>query len=122
MTRHTCGARPKDKASIFFVGLPEAHPDLEANSGDGFVMITADSNLGVVDIYDRHPLIPYPVHAPDWIHLDTSPLHAEKLASGCCRGVDEFELYPVSKAVGNVRNQGAHLIKETSAKGQAPAE
>ena len=36
---------------------------------------------------------------------------AEELALECCQPTEEFEWYPVSTAVGNVRNQGAELIK-----------
>jgi putative SOS response-associated peptidase YedK len=81
------------------------------NGRDGFVIITAASDQGMVDIHDRKPLVLSTAHAREWIDSETSVLRAEELARGCCRPAEDFRWYPVGKSVGNVKNQGADLIR-----------
>ena len=48
--------RLKTQAPMFFAALAEVHTGLEPHEGDGFVIITAASDQGMVDIHDRRPL------------------------------------------------------------------
>jgi putative SOS response-associated peptidase YedK len=105
----------KDQKPMFFAGLAEVHYGLEPDERDGFVIITAASDQGMVDIHDRKPLVLSTEHAREWIDSETSVLRAEELARGCCRPAEDFRWYPVGKAVGNVRHQGPELIEEVSA-------
>ncbi|WP_419735649.1 SOS response-associated peptidase family protein [Pseudomonas sp. COR18] len=102
--------RLKSQAPMFFAALAQVHPGLEPHEGDGFVIITAASDQGMVDIHDRRPLVLSPEHAREWIDPDLSPTRAEDIAKNLCLPVDDFEWYPVGTAVGNVKNQGAELI------------
>lgn len=102
--------RLKSQAPMFFAALAQVHPGLEPHEGDGFVIITAASDQGMVDIHDRRPLVLAPEHAREWIDPELSPARAEDIAKNLCLSVEEFEWYPVSTTVGNVRNQGAELI------------
>ncbi|QXI26404.1 SOS response-associated peptidase family protein [Pseudomonas vanderleydeniana] len=102
--------RLKSQAPMFFAALAQVHAGLEPHEGDGFVIITAASDQGMVDIHDRRPLVLAPEHAREWIDPDLSPARAEGIAKNLCLPVDDFEWYPVGTAVGNVKNQGAELI------------
>lgn len=53
----------KSQAPMFFAAQAEVHPGLEHHEGDGFVIITAASDQGIVDIQDRHPVVFSPEHA-----------------------------------------------------------
>lgn len=55
----------------------------------------------MMDIHDRRPVVLAVDHSREWLYPNTSPLHAENLASGCRRAIGEVEWYPVTKAVGN---------------------
>ncbi|WP_425357923.1 SOS response-associated peptidase family protein [Pseudomonas asplenii] len=102
--------RLKNQAPMFFAALAQVHPGLAPHEGDGFVIITAASDQGMVDIHDRRPLVLSPEHAREWIDPDLSPTRAEDIAKTLCLPVDDFEWYPVGTAVGNVKNQGAEMI------------
>ena len=85
---------------------------MEEQEGDGFVIITADSDQGMLDIHDRRPLVLPPDLAREWIEPGISPERAEELVSNLALPVQAFEWHAVDRAVGNVRNEGAHLIEQ----------
>lgn len=95
---------------MFFGALAQVHPGLDPQDGDGFVIITAASDQGMVDIHDRKPLVLTPKHAREWIEPGLTPGRAEEIAKECCQPVDVFEWFRVGTSVGNVRSQGAGLI------------
>lgn len=99
---------------MFFAGLAEVHEGLKADVRDGFVIITAGSDEGMVDIHDRKPLVLSPEHAREWVDSDTSPERARELVMEHCRPATDFHWYKVDEDVGNVRNQGSHLIHPLS--------
>lgn len=86
----------------------------EPRDGDGFVIITAASEAGMIDIHDRRPLVLPAECAARWMDPELSPDEAENIALEHGLSVDEFDWYPVSKAVGNVRNEGSELIRPSS--------
>ena len=87
---------------------------IDPREADGFVIITASSGAGMLDIHDRRPLVFSPECAAHWLDQELSPTEAEDLATehGLC--VDDFDWYPVGRAVGNVRNDGPQLIERIS--------
>ena len=95
---------------MFFGALAQVHPGLDPREGDGFVIITASSDQGMVDIHDRKPLVLTPENAREWIEPDLTPGRAEEIAKECCQPVDDFDWFRVGISVGNIRNQGADLI------------
>lgn len=103
--------RLKSQAPMFFAALAEVHPGLEPHEGDGFVIITAASDQGMVDIHDRRPVVLAPEHAREWMETTLDPQRAEELALTLCQPTEGLEWYPVNVAVGNVKNQGPSLIK-----------
>ncbi|MFU5241316.1 SOS response-associated peptidase [Pseudomonas aeruginosa] len=88
-------------------------PGLDDEPGEqhGFVIITADSAGGMVDIHDRRPVVLSPDLAREWLDPATPPERAEQIALNQGEPSESFTWYPVSRDVGNVRNQGPQLIE-----------
>ncbi|MCD5990114.1 SOS response-associated peptidase family protein [Pseudomonas sp. CDFA 553] len=102
--------RLKNQAPMFYGGLAQVTPGLEPREDDGFVVITAESDQGMVDIHDRRPLVLTPEHANEWLDPELDPDRAREIAETLCRPTEDFEWFPVDRAIGNVRNQGPDLI------------
>ena len=103
--------RLKSQTPMFFAALAEVHTGLEPHEGDGFVIITAASEQGMVDIHDRRPVVFSPEHAREWMGSNLDRKVAVDLALICCQPTEDFEWYPVGKGVGHVKNQGSDLIR-----------
>ena len=104
--------RLRDGLPMFFAAIGQHPPENgEPGAGDGFVIITADAEGGMVDIHTRRPIVLAPDMAREWIDLDTTKRRAEEILVQHCRPEDEFEWYPVDKAVGSVRNDSPELIQ-----------
>ncbi|MFU0780961.1 MAG: SOS response associated peptidase (SRAP) [Citrobacter braakii] len=72
------------------------------------------ADKGLVDIYDRQPLVVLPVlpeAAREWMKQDLGGKEAAEIAADCVVPADKFIWHAVTRAVGNVKNQGADLIK-----------
>lgn len=100
-----------DGAPLYFAALAEVHQDIEPSERDGFVIITAAADQGLVDIHDRKPLVLTPEVAREWLDPATSLDRAAAIVESGCRPAEDFRWYPVGKAVGNVRNQGPELLE-----------
>ncbi|HBN8365193.1 TPA: SOS response-associated peptidase [Pseudomonas aeruginosa] len=87
-------------------------PGLDDEPGEqhGFVIITADSAGGMVDIHDRRPVVLSPELAREWLDPATPAERAEQIVLLPGEPSEEFTWYAVDPAVGNVRNQGPHLV------------
>ena len=103
--------RLKSQTPMFFAALAEVHTGLEPHERDGFVIITAASDQGMVDIHDRRPVVFAPEQALQWIGTDLNQEGSEDLALSCCQPTEDFEWFQVGKAIGNVINQGHELIR-----------
>lgn len=75
------------------------------------MIITADSAGGMVDIHDRRPVTFSPKLAREWLDPHTPKERAEQMVLHQGECTESFEWFQVNKAVGNVRNQGAGLLK-----------
>lgn len=116
--------RPEAKAALLhherrwrtaiFAALAEVHQGLEPDERDGFVVITAAADQGLVDIHDRKPLVLSPETAREWLDPATSGERLEAIVDVGCRPAQDFQWFPVGKAVGNVKNQGHELIEPVS--------
>lgn len=100
---------------LYIAALAEVHSGLEPDERDGFVIITAAADEGLVDIHDRKPLVLTPAAAKEWLDPHTQTARAEEIVRDGCRPATDFKWYPVSKMVGNVRNQGQELIEPVAA-------
>ncbi|WP_457975536.1 SOS response-associated peptidase [Pseudomonas aeruginosa] len=85
--------------------------DDEQDERHGFVIITADSAGGMVDIHDRRPVVLSPDLAREWLDPATPPERAEQIVLNQGEPSESFRWYTVSRDVGNVRNQGPQLIE-----------
>ncbi|AXU98014.1 hypothetical protein CI789_22655 (plasmid) [Erwinia persicina] len=101
--------QPRDKTPLFFAAIghaPYRTGTLQDESREGFVIVTAASDRGLVDIHDRMPLVLTPPSALEWLDDGTSREAAvELMRSGAVPSAD-FVCHPVSKAVGSVKHQG----------------
>lgn len=78
---------------------------------EGFLIVTAAADKGLVDIHDRRPLVLVPDAAREWMKQDVSSKEAEEIAADGAVSADHFIWHPVTRAVGNVKNQGPELIE-----------
>ena len=101
--------RRRDGAPILCAAIGQ-FPIEEPREDDGFVIITADSEGGMVDVHDRRPIVFSPELAREWLDPATPKERAEQMALFQGEPTEVFEWFKVSTAVGNVRNQGATLI------------
>lgn len=83
----------------------------ELSEHEGFVIITADSHGGMVDIHDRRPVVFPPDLAQEWLDPTTPKERAEAMILHQGEPSEIFEWFPVSKDVGNVRNDRPDLIE-----------
>ena len=96
---------------LFFAAIGKAPFDKE-DENEGFVIVTAASDQGLLDIHDRRPLVLTAEAALAWMSEDTTPVQASEIAHDGAVPAKDFAWHPVTKAVGNVKNQGAELIDE----------
>jgi putative SOS response-associated peptidase YedK len=94
---------------VFFAALGHAPFDRD-DAAQGFVIVTAASDKGLVDIHDRMPMVLKPAAALEWLHADTTPEEANALAKNETLPLKDFYWHPVSKKVGSVRHQSADVI------------
>lgn len=104
--------RRRDRQPMYFAGIGQfRRSGGEPMDGDGFVIITADSDQGMVDIHDRRPVVLSPECAANWIDPELLADEAKEVIAQHCEPVGSFEWHPVGKEVGNVRNEGPGLIE-----------
>lgn len=96
---------------LFFAAIGKAPFDKE-HGHEGFVIVTAASNKGMVDIHDRRPLVLRADAVEEWLSEETSPERAQKIAEQAALPETAFRWHPVTKKVGNIHNQGEEMIEE----------
>ncbi|GAB7527898.1 SOS response-associated peptidase family protein [Pseudomonas sp. 3A(2025)] len=107
----------QDGQPLYFAALAEVQTGIEPDERDGFVIVTAAADQGLIDIHDRKPLTLAPELAREWLDLATPAERAAEIVRFGCRPAEDFQWHPVEKAVGNVRNQGSTLIQRVAVKG-----
>lgn len=105
------------KKQPYYIRRRDGIPSLCASIGqfnggeyDGFVIITADAEGGMVDVHDRRPVVLSPELARQWLDPAIPKEQAEQIALSLGEAPEIFQWYRVSHAVGNVRNQGPGMI------------
>ncbi|WP_416311717.1 SOS response-associated peptidase [Pseudomonas sp. W03] len=83
----------------------------EQNPHDGCAIITDEARGGLVDVHDRRPVVLTPELAAEWLDPATPKERAEQMLLQQSEPPEAFEWFRVSTDVGNVKNQGAHLVK-----------
>ena len=105
--------RHRDRTPIFCAAIGQFPAgDNGPREDDGFVIITADSAGGLLDIHDRRPLVLSAALAREWLDPATPRERAEEMLLMQAETSERFQWHRVGKAVGNVRNQDATLIDE----------
>ena len=100
----------KDGKPIFMAAIGSVSFE-RGNENEGFLIVTAAADHGLVDINDRQPLVLTPEAAREWMRQDIGGKEAEEIIADGALSADHFTLHPVSRAVGNVKNQGPKLIE-----------
>jgi len=100
-----------DGEPVFMAAIGST-PFERGDEAEGFLIVTAAADKGLVDIHDRRPLVLTPEAARDWLRKEVSGEEAEKIAATGAVPADAFTWHPVTRAVGNIRNQGAELIEK----------
>jgi len=94
-------------ASFCFAGL-WSRAMIDGSEFDTFAIITTEPNLAVAGIASSMPVILAPENYTRWLDTYDRDPHAllKPLPS------DALRAWPANPAVGNVRNQGEHLLRE----------
>ncbi len=104
--------RRKDGEPLWFAALAQLdRTGLTERDGDGFVILTAISDQGMVDIHDRRPVVLEADLAREWIEPDLPFKRAEEIVRDLALKIEAFEWFEVNRAIGNVRNEGPSLIE-----------
>ncbi|WP_395598489.1 SOS response-associated peptidase [Pseudomonas sp. A1437] len=114
-TRQPWLIRRVDQGPVFCAAIGQfPTPGADARDDDGFVIITADSMGGMLDIHDRRPVVLNAELAREWLDPATPVERAEQMLLFEGEDATAFEWHKVVKAVGNSRNQGPELIAEVA--------
>lgn len=81
----------------------------DGKSLDTFTIVTTTANAAMRPLHDRMPVILAPTDYAAWLSADTVPDQAQALIQPCPEAM--LAAYPVSTAVGNVRNDRPELIR-----------
>ncbi|QDI08855.1 hypothetical protein electrica_02746 [Klebsiella electrica] len=100
----------KDGKLIFMAAIGSV-PFESGDEAEGFLIVTAAADQGLVDIQDRRPLVLMPEAARERMRQDIGGKEAEEINADGALSADHFTWHPVSHTVGNVKNQGAEMIK-----------
>ncbi|HCT5556379.1 TPA: SOS response-associated peptidase [Enterobacter hormaechei] len=113
-----------DKKQPYFIHRADGQPIFMAAIGstpfergdnaEGFLIVTSAADKGLVDIHDRRPLVLSPEAAREWMRHDIGGKEAEEIIADGAVPADKFIWHAVTRAVGNVKNQGPELIEPIS--------
>lgn len=97
------------KAPVFGIaGLWERWSQPDGSPLDTFTIITTAANEAMHAIHDRMPVILQPADFATWLSRESPPDVVGGLIQPCHPAM--LKMYPVSKAVGNVRHDSVDLI------------
>jgi putative SOS response-associated peptidase YedK len=96
-----------DGAPLYMAALANVAPGSESKSANGYTIVTADAEGGLVDVHDRRPVVLSAEDAALWLELPAG--QAEQFLRAVALGAASFDWHKVDRAVGNVRNQGPQL-------------
>ncbi|NCA71520.1 MAG: SOS response-associated peptidase [Sphingobacteriia bacterium] len=100
----------RDGQILALAGLWErwSRPD-DGTAIDSFCILTTAANALVGTLHERMPLILEPVDWAHWLERASDPPRLRALLAA--RGEERLTAYPVSSAVGSVRQEGPELIR-----------
>ena len=100
----------KDGGSLYLAALANFGSSSDMKAANGFTIVTADAQGGMVDVHDRRPVVLRPEDAALWLDPDLPTEQAEQVLRSLALGPDQFEWHMVDKSLGNV-SQGSHLAE-----------
>ena len=100
----------QQRQPLFFAAIGHA-PYARTQEKEGFVIVTAASDRGMVDLHDRRPLVLEAEAVSEWLHPDTTAQRATELASEAAVDPQQFRWHPVSRAVGNPHQHQPELVE-----------
>lgn len=104
--------RSVNEEPLFLAAVSNWTADATKRKEDaGFAIVTTEALGGMVDVHARRPIVLTARDAQDWMDLSFSAEYAENMARTAALSADSFEWYPVTKAVGNYRNDGPEMVK-----------
>lgn len=101
----------RDRSPVYMAALANPGPKTEVKALHGFTIVTAAAQGGLLDVHDRRPIVLDAEAAAAWLDPATPPEMAEEIVRVAALGPDAFAWHAVDRALGNVRNQGAALVK-----------
>lgn len=106
----------KNEQPVFMAGLTNLRPEEYQEVKRGFVIVTQDSEGGMVDIHDRRPVVLNPEDAVRWMALQTPAEEAAHIAQSRSLPAEEFRWWKVSRAVNrpDPATNGAYLLEPVS--------
>lgn len=99
-----------DREPLYLAALANFAPDTGVKTSNGFTIITADAQGGMVDVHDRRPVVLTAADAALWLDPFMEAEQAEQLIRSVALGPESFDWYMVDRAVGNVKSQAAQLV------------
>ncbi|EME9750187.1 SOS response-associated peptidase family protein [Pseudomonas aeruginosa] len=106
--------RRADDEPLFLPAIGQfSEPGAEPAGHEGFRIITADSEGGMLDVHDRRPVVFGAEDARQWLS-DIGSKAADQLLQEQALPVTDFTWHAVTLAVGSVRNEGRSLIEPLS--------
>lgn len=99
----------KSRQLVFFAAIGKTPFDKD-HGHEGFVILTANSNQGMIDIHNRMPVVLPTEALIEWLSEDTIPERADEIVHEAALPEDDFKWHKVSKAVKDIYNQGAEHI------------
>ncbi|MBJ9975253.1 SOS response-associated peptidase family protein [Pseudomonas sp. S75] len=109
--KQACYISARSGEPLYFAALAQVHDRQAVHAQDGFVILTAAADEGLVALHERKPVVLTPDLAREWVDAGTTPMRAEEITREGGRPCADFIWHPVGAAVGNVRNEGAGLIE-----------
>jgi putative SOS response-associated peptidase YedK len=99
-----------DGKPIFMAAIGST-PFERGDEAEGFLIVTAASDKGLVDIHDRRPLILSPEAAREWMRQDVGGKEAQEIVADGSVPADAFIWHAVSREEGNIKSQESWLLE-----------
>lgn len=100
----------KGGGPLWMAGLTNVPLNGEQREGDGFVIVTAAADAGLVDVHDRRPVVFAADAARLWLDPATPVEVADDLVHNAALPADAFEWFKVSRQVNSSRNDGPNMV------------
>lgn len=98
-----------DGQPVFMAAIGST-PFERGDEAEGFLIVTSAADKRLAEIHDRRPLVLSPEAARAWMRQNVGGKEAESIAADGAVSAEHFTWHAVSRAVGNVKNQGPEVV------------